>query len=1235
MAAICDQRNPLRRSGTHQGERAAAALDPDSAPIDERSLADLLVFAQRYSRHLKFYDAANNEDGDWLPFFGKDISAILALLERLPNASFLEFSRNLRDWLVEDSGRAVPELQSHFKLLFHLPLLLLQEVGEHYDRLPIGHPLRLFVVKAVERDVATPLRELIAFAKGVRPPANDLEIFADTPPDVVDYNTTFNDADSRIQLPGVVTQRLDGATSLADLPVSADVLAGIDPAGWSSLFSSIDADGKPYADNNVYRDIADALQYGAFTKTFERIFQAIERIALQAGTALQASLEFDDHTPHYGLWLAFLQLFENNQAHLNTLTGRHLDFYYKDVLQLVPRGAEADQVHLLFELNKNVDDHLLAKDARFKAGKDDEGNAVAYALDSDFVVNRATVAELRSLYRSAVDLSGAEGVLPIASTVANSKDGIGEALSDEAPGWRPFGPVEAPPARVGFAIADRKLFLREATRTITVCVTLEGSTTSPSFSNAFKAHLTGEEGWLDVSDVLSVERSGSKLNFEIVLDGEAPAIVPYDAELHGDEFSVAEPVLRIEFAFDAEDTTATAGYTELRDLNITSIDLLVSVSGARNFSVQSDFGVIDTAKPFLPFGPTPDIGAALIVGSSELFSKTLDELSLTIDWEERLTSTGFFLQNAPSSYTAEVRHLAGGVWKSLSASSPQELFEEATASRHVAYQGNTGFDAARIGIPTERTVPSFDSGMTRTIKLASLSALSTSTAQTMENEPYSSTSRAGFIRFELLQHFGHAIHTDEKTLALIGAASGTYTWPGTADGYAYGVNDEETLPLEPYTPKIAEITLSYTSKSEPPTSFFHLLPFGHTSAVTENGRLFPDLAYDGELYIGVADLAPPQRLTLLFQTIDGSANPLKNENTVLWQYLHGNVWEDFAGQDIDDKTSNLTTSGIVGIAAPEEADTEHDILPSGLHWIRLSVASDADALNDLLSIDAQAASTTFTDQDNDPAFVATPLPAGTISKLAISDAAVKKIVQPYESFGGRGEESDDAFYVRVSERLRHKDRASTMWDYERLVLEAFPSVYKVKCINHTELCRDLDNVILADNELKPGHVLVVPVPYVSADGPIDPLRPYADKKTLVAIDDYLRARTSPFVVLEVQNPKIEAVQVSFNVAFTAEIADITFYQSELADAIVRYLTPWSYEEGAEISFGGKWYKSAIIDFVEEQSYVDYVKDFEMYHKADIEQSDTEWNRIDVEVLQATTGRSILVSHETHTILEVS
>jgi hypothetical protein len=398
-------------------------------------------------------------------------------------------------------------------------------------------------------------------------------------------------------------------------------------------------------------------------------------------------------------------------------------------------------------------------------------------------------------------------------------------------------------------------------------------------------------------------------------------------------------------------------------------------------------------------------------------------------------------------------------------------------------------------------------------------------------------------------------------------------------------------------------------------------------------RLFPELPNVGELYIGVKDLDPPQRLSMLFQIVDGTANPLKLENTLKWDYLQDNEWIQFKDQEVDDKTYNLTTSGIVGIAVPEKANRKHTVMPTGLRWLRMSVESDADALNNLLSINTQAASASFLDQNNDPAFVATPLDAGTITKFKIGDSAIKKIVQPYASFGGSGEETSPHFYVRASERLRHKDRASTMWDYEHLVLEHFPKIYKVKCINHTMLCRASENVIV-DNEVRPGYVLVVTIPYIVPEGAVDHLRPYTDKATLGEIDRFLRERMSPFVQLEVQNPRIEEVQVNFEVSFNEGIADIAFYQDELRKAIIQFLSPWAYDKGAEISFGGKWHKSSIINFVEEQSYVDYVKHFEMYHKEDIDLADADWNLVDKETIEASTSRSILVSHSTHTISKI-
>ena len=51
----------------------------------------------------------------------------------------------------------------------------------------------------------------------------------------------------------------------------------------------------------------------------------------------------------------------------------------------------------------------------------------------------------------------------------------------------------------------------------------------------------------------------------------------------------------------------------------------------------------------------------------------------------------------------------------------------------------------------------------------------------------------------------------------------------------------------------------------------------------------------------------------------------------------------------------------------------------------------------------------------------------------------------HEYLSGRPAEDRQSLLTRPSARLRHKQRAASPWDYERLVLEAFPHVFKVKC----------------------------------------------------------------------------------------------------------------------------------------------------------------------------------------------
>jgi hypothetical protein len=84
--------------------------------------------------------------------------------------------------------------------------------------------------------------------------------------------------------------------------------------------------------------------------------------------------------------------------------------------------------------------------------------------------------------------------------------------------------------------------------------------------------------------------------------------------------------------------------------------------------------------------------------------------------------------------------------------------------------------------------------------------------------------------------------------------------------------------------------------------------------------------------------------------------------------------------------------------------------------------------------------------------------------------------------------------------------------------------------------------------------------------------------------------------------------------------DTAIHIALLQKELVRFLSPWAFADGKDVSFGGKIYKSSLINFVEEQSYVDYVSDFQLFHRlADGNDSP------DLEEVQASTAISILVS----------
>ncbi|MGB1014038.1 MAG: hypothetical protein ACPG4T_07885 [Nannocystaceae bacterium] len=102
--------------------------------------------------------------------------------------------------------------------------------------------------------------------------------------------------------------------------------------------------------------------------------------------------------PHFALLLTFLHLVGVAQEHMAALTRRHLDFFFTDVLRMEHKPPRPDQVSLVLRPARGVDAVRIPAGTEFTADKDASGVDRVYRTDHDVLVNRAEIAQLRTLY---------------------------------------------------------------------------------------------------------------------------------------------------------------------------------------------------------------------------------------------------------------------------------------------------------------------------------------------------------------------------------------------------------------------------------------------------------------------------------------------------------------------------------------------------------------------------------------------------------------------------------------------------------------------------------------------------------------------------------------------------------------------------------------------------------------------------------------------------------------------
>ena len=716
----------------------------------------------------------------------------------------------------------------------------------------------------------------------------------------------------------------------------------------------------------------------------------------------------------------------------------------------------------------------------------------------------------------------------------------------------------------------------------------------------------------------------NSLQFKFTLAATQPAITALPAPSSLIRFHTPHPVVKISLKEEAQvGNSGASSYQLLKDLCLEKANIQVAVQGLQDLQLRSDRTILSPKSPFEPFDSQPIAGASFYFVHPEIVMKRLDSLSLHLEWMglpdsfathyHAYSNCGLSPRPAVidnSSFQAQLDLLRDRTWFSIAAR-PLFSTEGAGEAGALLSVGTLHYDKARFSaIPADgfATIP----------------------AQSATDDLWE---QARYFRLELIrpdfQHSLYALVLNKVALAMDETIKALAVYP-------------------PYTPKVKKISLDYQASAEiylrtdasnpTPTStggqIFQLHPFGYLDLLqtadptASDSRFFllPQYDQEGSLFIGIRNLQPPQQLTLLFQLVSGSGNADLANPDIHWSYLAGDRWQPCQNADVlSDSTHGLVDSGILHLAIPETATRQNHLLPAGLHWLRATVNNHAAAIPDALDIRAQAVTATFVDQGNAPERLSQPLAAHSIQSLVENNPDISTVAQPYSSFGGRRPETNRAFYTRVSERLRHKHRAITRWDYERLVLEQFPQIYKVKCLTQAE----------QSHAPSAAQVTVVVIPNIANTAPFLPLEPKAPLYLLREIEAYLQTHTSAFVQVAVKNPRYEQIKYRVAVRFQAGYEQ-GYYLKQLNQELVQFLSPWAYEEQSDISFGSSIHSSTVIHFIESRSYVDYVANLKLIEQVTLStdnraQPNTAYQVNPANLAQVKQVDSILVSAPEHII----
>ncbi|MEM9023113.1 MAG: hypothetical protein AAGB22_05195, partial [Bacteroidota bacterium] len=815
------------------------------------------------------------------------------------------------------------------------------------------------------------------------------------------------------------------------------------------------------------------------------------------------------------------------------------------------------------------------------AGTDADGDPILYNTVESLVVNKARIKSLKTMFISRNPNIYTGGIQPLVTAIYDNPN---PDLQNEVSGtkenrWALFGQDQYDLAgrqrtmvnsQIGFMLASPTLYMLEGKREVEIKMrfrkeefanfwsliesiahdnkTLPGISPDAAFfkifSTGFFLRITTPDGWMKIENYVPlVSQENSTIAFCFELAVTDPAIVSYDPEVHGGSYPTQWPLLEVVLNPEAW----VYPYSLIQVMTLRNIMVKVQVQGIRNLVVNNPQGQVSTDDAFPPFGSDPEVGTSFLIGSSEAFEKQLTNIKLMIEWDNLPTDeegfygyfSGYDVEINNSDYHVSLSRLNDREWVPIpSVRQEFELFE--------TKPGYTLPDQPLV----DRTV----------IKGVDMDKIAVQASYQFTDElVYNSSTASGFISLTLTSPpfaFGQDDYANRLAEVLLINANNTLK---NRDNKKIVIVPE---PNPPFVPMVSRLTLNYTASSTlfpqgqkghmlntGDDQLFHIEPFGYQELDISSPELMITLlpnfnpvippgteerkdwfgfnlmesASAGYLMMGVEGARKDDILAFYFQISEGVANrSLDLDRTTSWQYLYKGDWVSLPDQSVlSDGTDNFVRSGIIRVKLMFEQSLLHTSMPTGMLWLRITMTPMVGTGVRAYDINLQGVQAQWSSNNPDHMAQEDPLPPNSITSLANIVPEIETVNQPFASFSGILPETIVQYHERVSERLRHKNRAITPWDYEHLVLQAFPIVSQVKCFS---ACVD-------SKQQKPGNVLIAVLGNAFNSMVRNPYRPKLTLSMLTSIRDFLAERCSEFVTLEVRNPSFERVRVICTVRF--------------------------------------------------------------------------------------------------------